>query len=96
VRSQIAVVDGMKRTSDASPAAMGALAGSLGDVGIDDDFINSIRSEVQPGTSALFVLSSDAVPDKVRAAFAGERAQLIHTNLGAEEDARLREYFESE
>src|SRR5947209_14946625 len=39
-------------------AALGAVSGSLADVGIDDDFIESVRSEVQPGTSALFVMSS--------------------------------------
>src|SRR5262245_6644941 len=42
-------------------AAMGAIGGAMSDVGIDDDFINSVRDQIQPGTSALFVLSSDAV-----------------------------------
>jgi uncharacterized membrane protein len=74
-------------------AAMGALGGSLADVGIDDDFIAAVRSEVQPGTSALFVMSSDAVPDKVRDAFSDLKPQLIHTNLSADEEERLREYF---
>ena len=37
-------------------AATGALAGSLTDVGIDDAFINKVRDQVTPGTSALFVL----------------------------------------
>src|SRR5580765_1736823 len=70
-------------------AAMGALSGSLADVGIDDEFIASVRSEVQPGTSALFVMTSDAVRDKVRDAFAGAKAKLLHTNLSHDEEARL-------
>jgi uncharacterized membrane protein len=74
-------------------AAAGALSGSLVDVGIDDDFIKSVREKVTPGTSALFVLSSDAVLDKVKEAFAGTRAELIHTNLSGEQEARLREVF---
>jgi uncharacterized membrane protein len=74
-------------------AALGALSGSLADVGIDDDFINSVRSEVQPGTSALFVMTSDAVQDKVRDAFSAENPRLIHTNLSNDEEDRLREYF---
>jgi uncharacterized membrane protein len=74
-------------------AAMGALGGSLADVGIDDDFIAAVRSEVQPGTSALFVMSSAAVPDRVRDAFSDLKPQLIHTNLTADEEERLREYF---
>src|SRR5512144_1825290 len=47
-------------------AAAGALAGSLSDVDIDDDFIRRTREQVTPGTSALFVLTSDAVVDRVR------------------------------
>src|SRR5689334_24522084 len=74
-------------------AAMGALSGSLADVGIDDEFIASVRSEVQPGTSALFVMTSDAVRDKVRDAFAGAKAKLLYADLSAEEAERLREYF---
>jgi uncharacterized membrane protein len=77
-------------------AAIGALSGSLADVGIDDDFIAAVRSEVQPGTSALFVMTSDAVPDKVREAFAGQHATLLHTNLSPDEEARLRDYFEDD
>ncbi len=74
-------------------AATGALAGSLGDVGIDDDFIKSVRSEVTPGTSALFVMTSGAVMDKVHDAFKGQQAELIHTNLSDEQEAKLREVF---
>ena len=75
-------------------AATGALAGSLTDVGIDDTFINQVRDQVTPGTSALFVLSSDAVVDKVRDAFAGdEKAELIFTNLDNDQEAALREVF---
>ena len=42
-------------------ATTGALAGALADVGIDDHFINRVRDQVTPGTSALFLLTSDAV-----------------------------------
>jgi uncharacterized membrane protein len=78
-------------------AAMGAFSGSLVDVGIDDDLIKQIRDEVTPGTSALFVLSSDAVIDKVQDAFAGhEKPQLIFTNLTPEQEQKLREVFAEE
>ncbi len=75
-------------------AATGALAGKLSDVGISDDFIESLRSQIQPGTSALFVLSSDAVIDRVSDAFAG--SELLYTNLSAEEEERLRAVFGEE
>src|SRR4051795_1293352 len=76
-------------------AATGALTGSLSDVGIDDAFINSVRDQVKPGTSALFVMTSDAVQDKVFAAVkdAGLHAELVHTNLSAEQESKLREAF---
>jgi uncharacterized membrane protein len=74
-------------------AAMGALAGSMSDVGIDDEFIRKVRDEVTPGTSALFVMSSNAVTDKVLDQFKATGASLISTNLSNEQEARLREAF---
>ena len=74
-------------------AGMGALAGSMSDAGIDDRFIKQVRDQVTPGTSALFILTSDAVQDKVRDAFAGQQAQLISTNLSNEQEAALRHAF---
>ncbi len=77
-------------------AGSGALAGSFGDVGIDDDFIDAVKASVTPGTSALFLLSSDAVLDKVVDAFADEKPELIRTNLSNDEEAKLRAVFEDE
>ena len=74
-------------------AAAGGIGGSMRDAGIDDDFINAVRAKVTPGTSALFVLTSDAVMDKVTEAFAALNPELIETNLSAEEEAKLREAF---
>jgi uncharacterized membrane protein len=77
-------------------AAMGALSGHFKDYGIDDTFIESVRSKVTEGTSALFVLSSDAVQDKVVAEFKGFDGELIQSNLSAEQEAKLREAFGEE
>lgn len=76
-------------------AAVGAAVGvaSMRHVGIDDDFIDAVRSKVTPGTSALFAMTSDAVPDKVAEAFHGSSAELISTNLSNDQEARLREVF---
>lgn len=76
-------------------AALGAVSGSLADVGIDDDFIRTVREDIKPGTSALFVISSGAVIDKVRAAFAAESMELVSTNLSQEQEDKLREAFAS-
>jgi uncharacterized membrane protein len=77
-------------------AGMGALMGSMGDVGIDDAFIRRMREEIQPGTSALFVMSTGAVMDKVREAFAGQDMTLVQTNLSHEQEDKLREVFAEE
>jgi uncharacterized membrane protein len=77
-------------------AATGALFGSLADVGISDSFIKSVRDQVTPGTSALFLLSSDAVIDRVKQEFSGEQAELISTNLSSEQEAQLRAAFEQD
>ena len=77
-------------------AATGALLGSLGDVGISDSFIKTVRDKVTPGTSALFLLSSDAVFDRVRNEFKGTEAELITTNLSEDQEAKLREAFAQE
>ncbi len=75
-------------------AATGALSGSLADVGIDDGFINQARDQITPGTSALFLMSSDAVIDKVKDAFEGHSpAELMFTNLSGEQEDALREVF---
>jgi uncharacterized membrane protein len=77
-------------------AAAGALGGALTDVGIDNGFIDKVRSEVTPGTSALFVMTANAVQDKVRAAFQGQTAELISSNLSEEQDKALRAAFSEE
>jgi uncharacterized membrane protein len=74
-------------------AASGALFGSLADVGISDSFIKDVREQVTPGTSALFLLSSDAVFDRVKEEFREEDPELISTNLSMEQEAKLREAF---
>jgi uncharacterized membrane protein len=74
-------------------AAAGALSGSLADVGIDDQFIKSVRDKIEPGTSALFLMSSNAVVDKVKTAMAdsGLEPELLQSNLSDEQESALRE-----
>jgi uncharacterized membrane protein len=74
-------------------AGLGALTGSMTDVGIDDKFIDSVKQRVTPGTSALFLLTSDAVIDRVKDGFAGLNPELIASNLSTEQEAKLRDIF---
>ena len=80
-------------------AGMGALTGALSDVGIDDEMIKRLQQQLTPGTSALFLMSSGAVLDKVSEALKGTiqgHAELIQSNLTAEQEAKLREVFAEE
>ena len=76
-------------------AAMGALAGHFAHYGIDEDFLNQVRSKITPGTSALFLLSSGAVLDKVVEAVKGQKFEIIQTNLSKEQEDQLRADFEA-
>ncbi len=77
-------------------AAFGALGGHFADYGIDDKFINSVKDKVTPGTSALFLLTSGAVQDKLVAAVKGIRFEIIQTNLTQEQEDKLRAAFAEE
>src|SRR6266704_2745988 len=74
-------------------AAMGALAGHFADYGIDDNFIKQVRDKVTVGTSALFLLTSGAVLDKIVEAVKGQQFEIIQTNLSKEQEDQLREAF---
>jgi uncharacterized membrane protein len=74
-------------------AGMGALVGHFTDIGIDDDFIKQVRSQVTEGTSALFLLTSGATEDKVLDALKGIEAEVISTSLSQEEEDKLKAAF---
>jgi uncharacterized membrane protein len=78
-------------------AAMGALSGHFADYGIDDNFIKSVREQVTPGTSALFLLTQGAVVDRVTDAMkAGPKFEVISTNLSKEQEEQLKAAFADE
>ena len=76
-------------------AGVGALTGAFADVGISDKFINQVKASVTPGTSALFLLTSNVVTDRVLEAIReqGLKPELISSNLSSEQEAKLREAF---
>jgi len=76
-------------------AAIGALSGHFANYGIDKDFVEQAQSKVTEGTSALFLMTSDAVGNKVTDAIknSGLEFELFYTNLSKEQEAQLREDF---
>ena len=78
-------------------AALGALMGHFTEAGISKDFIKAAQDKVTEGTSALFLMTSDAVQDKVTDAVknSGLEFELIYTNLSKDQEQQLREDFAS-
>jgi uncharacterized membrane protein len=61
--------------------------------GIDSTLIESVKTDMTPGTSALVLQSSDARMDRVAKAFAGQDMELIRSNLSVEQEDQLRASF---
>jgi len=70
--------------------ASGALIGSASDYGISDDFIRSLANDLNPGTSAAFVLIHKATTDKVLAEVAKYGGHVLRSSLSSEAEARLQ------
>ncbi len=77
-------------------AAFGALGGKMADYGISDDFIKKTREQVTEGTSALFLMTSGAVQDKVFQELKGNDFEVIATNLTKEQEDMLKAAFAEE
>jgi len=71
-------------------AGWGAIAGKLSDYGIDDNFMRTLAEQLQPNTSALFVLARGGVPDRVLPEIAKYGGTVIQTSLPQETEEQLR------
>ena len=63
------------------------------DCGLDNTFIKEASRSIRPGFSALFMIVAHPSEEKVLAELTQQHATLMHTNLSAEDDAKLREVF---
>jgi uncharacterized membrane protein len=79
-------------------ALMGGLAGHFADYGISDQFIKDVRARVKEGHSALFVLSSGAVVDRVVDELKKNLPpfELIASNMSKEQEDKLKAEFGEE
>ncbi|ELZ46167.1 hypothetical protein C464_11218 [Halorubrum coriense DSM 10284] len=79
-------------------AAGGALSGKLGDIGVDDDFIDEVRDAIEPGNSALFLLAREGNTDRIKEELSDFEYdfEIIDTNLDPEDERNLRETFAAE
>jgi uncharacterized membrane protein len=74
-------------------AAIGAVSRATEDAGITREQLETIRTQVTEGTSALFVVTEEGDLDRLGERFRGIRSKLIATNLTEAERAVLNEIF---
>ena len=77
----------------AAGAAIGGLAKATEGVGITKEQLETIRSEITEGTSALFLVTEQGDLDRVGERFHGNHMKLIDTNLTDDERKVLLETF---
>jgi uncharacterized membrane protein len=75
----------------AAGAGLGALAKSMEGLGITEEQLRSIGTEVTEGTSVLFAVTEEADLDRLGERFRGVQMTLLQTNLTDAERSLLQE-----
>lgn len=71
-------------------AGFGGLSGSMGDYGINDEFIKSLGKTIPKGSSALFFLVRRSTPDKVLPEIKKFKPRVLKTSLSKKQEDELR------
>jgi uncharacterized membrane protein len=72
-------------------AAFGALGGKLAKSSISKEFQEQVRDQMQPGTSALFMIVEQMTTDKALAGLSQFGGEVIKTSLSDEDQAEIQE-----
>jgi uncharacterized membrane protein len=76
-------------------AAIGAISKATQDAGISKEQLETIRTQITEGTSALFAVTEEADLDRLGERLSGMGSTLVATNLTDAERAVLLETFGS-
>lgn len=68
----------------------GAMQGRLVDYGLNDEFIKSLGSTIEPNTSALFFLVHEAAEEKILPRLSQYEAKVLMTSLSEEQEEKLK------
>lgn len=74
-------------------AAFGALGGKLAKDSIGKDFQEQVRSKLQPGTSALFMIVQQMTTDKALDGLSKFGGEVIKTSLSDEDEAEIQAHL---
>jgi uncharacterized membrane protein len=72
-------------------AAAGAVTGALGDIGINDEFLQEVGDSLRNASSALAILVRRADPEKVLAELGKFEGTVVQTTLSHADEERLRD-----
>src|ERR1700730_5945753 len=72
-------------------AGLGALMGKITKSGIDKEFQDQVRDNLQPGTSALFLMVEKVTPDKAVDVMSKFVGTVIKTSLSKEGEQELQD-----
>jgi uncharacterized membrane protein len=78
-------------TDEGSKAS--SFAKKLRKAGIDSSMVESVKSDMIPGTSALVLLSAEAAIDTIAKAFEGRAMELIRSDLSVQQEDQVRSAF---
>jgi len=76
-------------------ATAGVMGGSLADIGIDDEFMESVGRELGPNNSALFLMLHHITVDKSIPELAKHGGKILHTSFTRVQEERVKKIFES-
>jgi uncharacterized membrane protein len=74
----------------------GGLVGKLADTGVDSKFVKEVSEDLQPGTSALFLIVREANPNAAMAALKPYKGTVRHTSFPPEVEEELRRVLSKE
>ena len=77
-------------------AGLGALMAKITKSGVDKEFRDQVRGQLQPGTSALFLMAEKVTPDKAVEALSKYGGTVIKTSLSKEAEQELQEALHGE
>jgi uncharacterized membrane protein len=71
-------------------SGLGAVIGSLKEVGIEEKFVQDLGSHLKPGTSALFIVAKKARPEAILGELKRFRGKMLQTSLKHNDEEKLR------
>ena len=82
-----------EHVTDETSSTMSTMMSKMKHGRIAGSMLESVRQDMVPGTSAVIVLSTDAIIDTVGQAFRGHAMELMRSDLSVPEQDHLRQVF---